>query len=321
MCLYPNLIENRKYKPNKKNNFNPPPLPEDQRILWVAVGCQRCMECRKQKARNWAVRLQEEIRHDKTGIFVTFSFSNESLEKIHKALKTPSTGYQLDNEIATYAIRHFLELWRKHKKKSVKHWFITELGSTNTERIHIHGLIFTEDREAISKHWKYGTTFLGNRTNESTINYIVKYMHKQDLAHKEYIPKLCTSAGIGSKYLDRHDATINKYKEKGETKETYTTRQGIKLALPIYYRNKIYSEDEREQLWIKKLDQNVRYILGQKIDISTIEGEKDYFRVLKEAQAKNRKLGYGTDKIDWEQKKYEMKKRKLKQKEYIKTLK
>ena len=39
----------------------------------------------------------------------------------------------------------------------------------------------------------------------------------------------------------------NKYNET-ETKETYTTRQGIKLPLPIYYRNQIYNEEEIEKL-------------------------------------------------------------------------
>ncbi len=97
MCLYPKLIDNKRYKPTKKNNYNPPPAPADQRLLYVAVGCSRCIECRKQKARNWSVRLQEELRHDKSGKFVTLSFSNEKLNEIHNKLKTNANGYQLDN--------------------------------------------------------------------------------------------------------------------------------------------------------------------------------------------------------------------------------
>ena len=320
MCLYPKLIDNKRYKPTKKNNYNPPPAPADQRLLYVAVGCTRCIECRKQKARNWSVRLQEEIRNDQSGKFVTLSFSNEKLNEIHNKLKTNATGYQLDNEIATYAIRHFLELWRKHHKKSVKHWLTTELGQTNTERIHIHGIIFTDESAEISKIWKYGNVFIGKTCNEKTINYIVKYLHKGDQQHKEYIPKLHTSAGIGANYIKRTDSNLNKYKTD-QTKETYTTRQGIKLALPIYYRNKIYSEEERELLWLEKLNKNERYILGQKIDISTEEGEQNYVNVLKEAQQLNSRLGYGNDIKNWESIKYEHKRRKLKQKEYIKTLK
>ena len=44
--------------------------------------------------------------------------------------------------------------------------------------------------------------------------------------------------------------------------------RGHKQALPIYWRNKIYSEEEREKLWLQKLDKKERYVNGQKIDIS-----------------------------------------------------
>ena len=61
MCLYPRLIENRKYKRNKKNGWSVPPI-NDQRVRYVPVGCGKCMECRKQKAREWQVRLQEDLK-------------------------------------------------------------------------------------------------------------------------------------------------------------------------------------------------------------------------------------------------------------------
>ena len=135
MCLYPRLIKNRKYVSNKKNN-GIVPQAKDQRALWVPVGCGNCMECKKQKAREWQVRLHEEIRERKNGKFVTLSFSEQSLLELKNTIKGLS-GYNLDNEIATKAIRRFLERWRKKYKKSVRHWLVTELGQTNTERIHI----------------------------------------------------------------------------------------------------------------------------------------------------------------------------------------
>ena len=131
MCLYPRLIKNRKYTANKKNGGNVPVF-NDIRTLYVPVGCGVCMECMKKKAREWQVRMQEEIRHDKSGKFLTLTFSEDSLEKLKK-------DYELtkENEIATKAMRLFLERWRKKHKKSVKHWFVTELGREGTERIHM----------------------------------------------------------------------------------------------------------------------------------------------------------------------------------------
>lgn len=306
MCLYPKLIDNRKYRANKKNGGVIPAV-SDKRVLLVPVGCGKCMECKKQKARQWQVRLHEEIRHDNTGKFVTLTFSDESLKELASNINGLE-GYELENEIATLGVRRFLERWRKKYKISVKHWLVTELGQSATERIHIHGIIWTTEKaETINKIWKYGHTWIGDKNNggyvnEKTINYVVKYVNKTDILHKEYNSKILTSAGIGKGYLDRTDATKNKYNGK-ETKETYTTKNGIKINLPIYYRNKIYTEEEREKLWLQKLDEEIRWVNGEKVDIS--QNDEEYYKLLYWHRKKNKRLGYGDDSINWERRRYE----------------
>ena len=274
----------------------------------VPVGCGKCMECLKGKSREWRVRLNEEIRTNKTAKFITFTFSNDNYIKLSNEINGLS-GYELDNEVATLGTRRFLERWRQKNKKSVKHWFITELGQNNTERIHIHGLLFTDkNNDYIENTWNYGQVYIGDYVNERTINYISKYLTKIDKLHKEYKPKILTSAGIGKGYTDRYDAQTNKYKND-KTDETYTTRTGIKLSLPIYYRNKIYSEEEREQLWLQKLDKNIRWVNGIKIDIS--KGDESYYKILESERELNKRLGYGDDSVNWERKRYENERRNL----------
>jgi hypothetical protein len=322
MCLYPKLIKNRKYIANKKNGGIIPAIT-DNRVLYVPAGCGKCMECKKQKSREWNVRLQEEIRHNNKGKFVTLTFSNESIKELTKEIKGLD-GYNLDNEIATLAVRRFLERWRKKYKKSVKHWLVTELGGNGTENIHLHGILWTnESAETINKIWKYGFTWVGDKNNggyvnEKTINYVTKYVTKTDAKHKEYNSKILCSAGIGKNYINRYDAKQNKYNEK-ETKETYITRQGTRLAMPIYYRNKIYTEEEREKLWLQKLDKEERYICGEKIDIKL--GEENYYKALKYYRDKNKRLGYGSDEKNWEQKRYENERRNIKTLTRIKNAK
>ena len=51
MCLYPTLIDNPKYKSNKKNG-GVIPLCIDERIKKVPIGCGYCEECRKKKQVN-----------------------------------------------------------------------------------------------------------------------------------------------------------------------------------------------------------------------------------------------------------------------------
>lgn len=140
-----------------------------------------------------------------------------------------------------------------------------------------------------------------NYVNEATVNYITKYVNKIDADHKNYIPKILTTKGIGKNYITNPNAKTNKFKEK-QTRETYITRSGHKLSLPIYYRNKIYSEQERELLWIQKLDKQVRYIRGEKIDVS--RSTSNYEHLLRWHQAQNKELGYGGDE-KWTEIQYE----------------
>ena len=242
--------------------------------------------------------MNEEIKHDRTGKFITLTFSNEELDKLIQ-----ETGIQESNAIATIAVRRFLERWRKKYKKSVKHFLITELGHNGTERIHLHGILFTNEKtEIIQDIWKYGIIWIGQYTNEKTINYIMKYITKVDEDHKGFKAVILTSAGIGKQYTEnKHKRNKNKYQED-KTDETYRLPNGAKSALPIYYRNKIYTDEEKEKLWLNKLDKQERYVNGTKISVKN--GEELYYKVLKTAQETNKRLGYGDRGKDWNKKEY-----------------
>lgn len=322
MCLYPRLIKNRKYTKTKKNGGNIPPII-DPRTTLVPIGCQQCIECRKQKAREWQVRLHEDIRHNGYAKFITLTFSNESIAQL--SAETDAEGYELDNHIATRAVRLFLERWRKHYKKSLRHWLVTELGHTGTENIHLHGIIWTDKPlQKVEQIWQYGHIWKGkqengrlvNYVNAKTVNYIVKYVNKIDQDHKHYKSIILTSPGIGNGYTNRTDAKQNRYNHT-KTNETYRTPQGYRLALPIYYRNKIYSEQEREQLWLQKLNKQERWICGEKVDIS--KSEAGYYKLLDFYRKRNTELGYGNDTKSWSQEQYERQRRILKQKERIQS--
>ena len=247
--------------------------------MYVPIGCGNCIECKKKRANEWKVRLFEEIKvNKKNAKFVTLTFSNEELKIICSKINK-----QESNAVATYAVRHFLELWRANEKKSVKHWLITELGQKNTERIHLHGIIWGDDAK-IKKYWKYGQIYIGKYVNEKTINYITKYCTKIDVKHKGYNPIILTSPGIGKKYTKTLAAEIAKKTDK------YKTKSGTEIALPIYYRNKIFTEEERENLWLEKLDKNERWVNGVQLkadDFKAIEEQ------LKAGQERNERLGYG----------------------------
>ncbi len=169
MCLYPKLIKNPKYKASKKNGGVVPPLL-DKRVEMIPVGCQRCMECRKKKARDWQVRMLEELRHSKVkGYFMTMTFDDKSLIKLEEIARQQGfgfDGYDLDNKIASIAVRRFTENWRVQKKKSLRHWLVTELGHSGTERLHIHGIIWTDEpKEELVKGTETEMEVLKNAPN------------------------------------------------------------------------------------------------------------------------------------------------------------
>lgn len=294
MCLYPKLIKNRRYIPNKKNGGVPPQCP-DERLLYVTAACGKCMECRQQKQRQWLVRMSEELRQEPNAYFITLTIDDKSYSEL-------SNTYNItdNNEIATKAIRLCLERIRKQTGKSIKHWFITELGHEKTERLHLHGIVWGIGTDKlITNKWNYGITFTGFFVNEKTIQYITKYMTKIDEQHKDFIGKVLCSKGIGAGYIKRDDAKKHTYKP-GQTIETYRLRNGSKINLPIYYRNQLFTEEEREALFLDKIEKGIIYVMGQKVHR---DDEEYYLQLLNEGRKTECRL-YGYNLQNWEQQKY-----------------
>ena len=118
MCLHTKILPNPKYQPNKKNGGFVPEAP-NKHVLAIPAACGKCSECRKQKANEWRVRLNEELRKNPTDKFMTLTFSDEALEKFKEVEA---------NEVASKAVELFRKRWQKKYKKGIKHWLIVELG-------------------------------------------------------------------------------------------------------------------------------------------------------------------------------------------------
>ncbi|AXH77142.1 MAG: replication initiator protein [Microviridae sp.] len=322
MCLYPRIIKNKKFQYTQKNGGVIPTV-NDVRTTLVPLGCGKCIECRKKYGRAWQVRLLEDIKANRNGKFITLTFSDKSIQELNEAIiikKNKETGekykikisniygYSKDNAIATVGMRRFLERWRKKYKKSLRHWTVTELGHSGTENIHLHGVVWTnESFDEIRKIWQYGFVWPRpeeekvNYVNERTVNYIIKYVTKTDKDHKNYRSIVLTTPGIGVSYINSYSMRKNQYIAK-KTDETYLTESGHKICLPTYYRNKLYTEEQKEKLWIEKLNKGIIYVRGERVDIS--KDTKNYHKLLKWYQMENKELGYGDDET-WKEKENE----------------
>jgi len=316
MCLYPRQMKNKRYEPTKKNGGVVPECP-DNRLRVVPIPCGNCMECRAKKKREWQVRLTEDVKHHKNGKFVTLTFNDEALKKYEARVSRRIQGYERENTAVGLAVRHFLERWRRTYKKSIRHSLITELGHKGTKRIHIHGFLWTDEpNEVIAERWGNGDITIGERkyyvtgkhedrnvdvkvgygkdsyVGDKAIGYITKYINKVDQEHKYYKSKMYISNGIGKGYAESVQAHNNRYRGKN-TIETYTINNGKKIGLPTYYRNKIYTDAQKEQLWLNKIEDQIAYVGGMKINID--KSMEQYYTMRNQQRKINRVLGYGSN--------------------------
>lgn len=288
------------------------PVCPDDRLRTIMIGCGNCIECRKKEQLKWMTRLYEDIKHHKNGKFVVFTFSNDSIAKLCEehiqrldketgelvTLKIGDlTGYDRDNQIATRALHNFRNRWRKHYKKSPRHWMITELGHQGTENIHLHGILWVEQHfDEILARWQYGYIYprpedyhKPNYVTDRSITYVTKYITKRDPKHKEYKGVILCSPGIGRDYINKHTETRHAFKHT-QTIEAYKTSTGHEINMNSYWRNKLWDEEQREALWIQKLNKGKKYICGEELDSSDTDGIRE---TVQWYRRKNAELGYG----------------------------
>lgn len=285
MCIYTKYILNPKYLPSKRNDYNPPPLL-DERLKYVPTKCGRCIECRKQKQREWLIRMSEELKDNRNALFITLTINDKALKNLKEHKE------ENENDIATKAVRRFLERIRWHTKKSIRHWFVTELGEEKG-RIHLHGIVWC-NRKIIEDNWGYGYVYIGDYVGEKTITYITKYMLKENEHNKKFIPKVLCSKGIGSGFFKRRRKSIE------HKKEYYRARNGAKIALPEYYRRNLFTDEEKEEIWLKNQEKGYRYIMGEKV---STESEEEYNNIITYYQRRSKDL-YKDDTIEWDKQKH-----------------
>lgn len=279
------------------------------------------------------MRITEDIKKNANAKIVTLTFNTESLTKLAKEIKGV-TGYELDNQICKLAIKRWRERWRKKYGRSPRHWLITELGHGKTEHVHMHGIVWQDNRyilenellEEIEKTWKYGYIGKGkldyntgkyiNYVNEKTAAYFTKYVNKIDEQHKEYKQIILTSPGIGKEYIESEEAKDNKYKGE-KTNQMYNMKNGGVLPMPEYFRRKMYTDEEREKLTSNMLDKNIIYIAGKEYRGNI--GDDKINLMYKAEQNKNARMGYGDGRPNYERRRIEnAKRRKIHKERFLK---
>lgn len=226
----------------------------------IPVGCGRCVYCKKRRVSAWVFRLLQEEKRSFSSHFITLTYDNDHLPRTlnnYKGLR--KKDFQL-----------FMKRLRKHQTSKIKYYAVGEYGE-KTFRPHYHAIIFNlENTDLIEKSWTLGQVHIGDVTGAS-IAYTAKYidkqkripLHRNDDRIKEFS---LMSKGLGENYLTKQQIQNHK---NDITRMYVVLPDGIKIAMPDYYRKKLFTDDEKEQQrdLIARIELEQEVKLRQKFEI------------------------------------------------------
>lgn len=230
---------------------------------WMALPCGKCPGCLKRRTSGWSFRLVKEGERAQTALFVTLTYNT-------KYVPLTKNGYMTLNK---RDIQTFMKRLRKLSDKKLKYYVCGEYGSKRF-RPHYHMIIFNANAEYVEKAWSqyqaglgyvpFGDIFIGD-VNEASIGYTLKYMqkpgqipkHKNDDRLKEFS---LMSKGLGANYITDNMA---KWHKNDLLNRMYVPmKDGKKIAMPRYYKDKLYSETQKLSInnHLKKVisDENIK---------------------------------------------------------------
>lgn len=191
---------------------------------YLALPCGRCIGCRLEYSRQWAVRILHEAKCHEHNSFITLTYADEYL---------PSNS-SLDKRDFQKFIKRFRADVFERAGTTIRFYHCGEYGD-KTQRPHYHACIFgwsfpdreiwrtnhqTKQRyyrsEQLERLWPFGISVIGDLTFESAAyvaRYVVKKINgKQASAHYgNRIPEYATMSrrpGIGANFFARYRSDI-----------------------------------------------------------------------------------------------------------------
>lgn len=230
----------------------------------MSFPCGRCVYCKKRRASSWSFRLQHHMRKNPLASFVTLTYNTDhvpitekrrmSLDKDHiknffkrlRQIQERKDKALFDRGIIT-----------KYYGKKISYYLAGEYGSKYS-RPHYHIILFNCAPESVIRAWRdpkshapFGSLYFGT-VAPASISYTLKYISK-DAKVPQYkgddrVPEFQRmSKGIGLGYI-----TSNRI--KWHLNDLFGRSYGqlldsdIKVALPRYYKDRIYTALERQMI-------------------------------------------------------------------------
>lgn len=231
----------------------------------VAVPCGRCVECYARRVSGWSFRLMQEAKVSTSAWFVTLSYDTRFVPISDNGYLTLSRTRKKWNEskkkwkhVGSDLQNFFKRLRKLHPDGvSLRYYACGEYGD-KTHRPHYHIILFNARIELIEKAWCIDGVALGNikfgDVNGASIGYTLKYMSKAQKVPMfdgdDRVAEFAVmSKGLGANYLT-NDAVWWHLADL-ENRMHLTLPDGRKVAMPRFYKDKLYMDYQRSVIAAK----------------------------------------------------------------------
>lgn len=205
----------------------------------ISIPCGKCVGCKLEQSRQWAVRCMHEKRLHNASAFLTLTYDDKHLPA--------------DRSLNLSHLQDFMKRLRHPMGTGLRFFACGEYGS-KTSRPHYHVLLlnkdFTDkrlvtsgpeynlyDSPLLSRLWRNGSHVIGDVTFDSAA-YVARYCTKKNQNGKTIsdgrAPEFVTMSrnpGLGAGYFD-------KYQDELISHDTIIVN-GVPAALPRFYDNKL----------------------------------------------------------------------------------
>lgn len=275
----------------------------------ILVGCGSCINCKKNRAQEKALRFlhEKEMNKDAKLLYLTWTLDDKRMDKencigkrIGKDGKEESITTLRKDKIRKIRDKIYSRLYRRSLKKfgkKAKHLYYTkcykyiiagEYGENGTDRAHYHIVILTTKHHSLIKklwmeEWDEGRVDIQSDATIKSIFYVAGYVAKKlgyskEIEDEREQPFLMMSRGLGLDWAIAHSEELK------QREYCYRpTRSGaVKTAIPRYYIQKLeelgyWTEDEVEEYNRKRREEI------KKKDAEIIEKVNIYHKMIRGA--------------------------------------
>lgn len=228
-CHYPVKMYRTPSGPNPNGKW-PLVSHTDKLSEGVTVPCGRCIGCRLERSRQWAIRCVNEAQLYEENSFITLTYNDENIK-------------YGGNESGTLWPKDLQDFWKRLRKelskdgKSIRYFACGEYGDT-TRRPHYHACLFGHDwsdkkphsknengdilyiSDSLANIWGHGNCYTGAVTFQSAA-YVARYImgkklgrdseyYKENGIEPEFV-RMSRRPGIGSKWFEKYSKDVTTF--------------------------------------------------------------------------------------------------------------